>query len=35
MGGDSGSRGRGFDSQHQMLDGHFTHYIVVKIAMFA
>ena len=34
MGADSCSRGRGFVSQHQTLNGHFSYYIVVKIVMF-
>ena len=33
MGGDSRSRGGGFKSQHQILDGHFSHYIFVKIVI--
>ena len=32
MGGDLRSRGRGFESQHRILDGHFSHYIV-KVVM--
>ena len=31
MGGDSG---REFESQHRILDGHFSHEFVVKIVMF-
>ena len=31
MGGDSCSKGRGFESQHPMLDGHFSHLFVVKL----
>ena len=31
MGGDSCSEGRGFESQHYVLDGHFSHFIVVKL----
>ena len=31
MGGDSCSEGRGFESQHRILDGHL---FVVKIVMF-
>ena len=31
MGGDLRSRGSGFESQHCILNGHFSHYIVVKI----
>ena len=34
MEGDSSSRGRGFKSQHRTADGHFLHYIAVKIVMF-
>ena len=34
MGGDSRSTGRGFESQHWILDGHFSHYIVVKLYCF-
>ena len=30
MGGDSCSEDRGFDSQHHILDGRFTHIIVAK-----
>ena len=33
MGRDSRSEGRGFESQHQILDGHFLHIFVVKIVM--
>ena len=33
MGRDSCSEGRGFDSQHRILDGHFSHLFVVKIVM--
>ena len=33
MGGDY-SGGRGFKSQHRILDVHFSHYIVGKIVMF-
>ena len=29
------SEGRGFKSQHRILDGHFSHLFVVKIVMFA
>ena len=32
MGGDSRSEGRGFESRHHILDGHFSH--IVKIVMF-
>ena len=34
MGGDSCSEGRGFESQHNILDGHFSHTFAVKIVMF-
>ena len=34
MGGDSCSEGSEFESQHCILDGHFSHFIVVKIVMF-
>ena len=34
MGGDSYCEGRGFESQHRVLDGHFSHIFVVKIVMF-
>ena len=30
MGGDSLSEGRGFESQHRILDGHFFTYICCK-----
>ena len=30
MGGDSCSEGRGFESQHSILDGHFLTYICCK-----
>ena len=33
MGRDSNSEGRGFESQHRILDGHFSHIFVVKIVM--
>ena len=33
MGGDSCSEGCGFESQHCILDGHFSHIFVVKIVM--
>ena len=33
MGGDWHLRGQGFKSQHQILDGHISHYIVVKIVV--
>ena len=32
--GDSRSRGCGLESQHQILDGHLSHRIAVKIVMF-
>ena len=31
MGGDSCSKGREFESQHQLLDRHFSHLFIVKI----
>ena len=31
MGGDSRSKGCGFESQHRVLDGHFSHIFVLKI----
>ena len=34
MGRDSRSEGHGFESRHRILDGHFSHIIVVKIVMF-
>ena len=34
MGGDSWSDGRGFKSQHWMLDGHFSQIFVIKIEMY-
>ena len=34
MGGDSCCNGRGFESQHHRLDGHFSHSFVVIIVMF-
>ena len=34
MGGDSLSEGRGFEYQHRILDGHFSHIFVVKILKF-
>ena len=34
IGGDSCSKGREFESQHHILDGHFSHLFVVKIVMF-
>ena len=33
MGTTSNSRGCRFESQHQILDGHFSHLIAVKIEM--
>ena len=33
--GDLRWKGRELDSQHQILDGYFSHYVVVKILMFA
>ena len=34
MVGDSYSEGCGFESQHCMLEGHFSHIFVVKLATF-
>ena len=34
MGGDSRSHGRGFESQHCILDVHFSPIFVLKIEMF-
>ena len=34
MGRDSRSKGHGFESWHRILDGHFSHIIVVKIVLF-
>ena len=34
IGGNSCPEGRGFESLHQILDGHFSHTFVVKIDMF-
>ena len=34
IGRDSHSKGRGFDSWHHILDGHFSHLCVVKICNF-
>ena len=34
MGRDSRSEGRGFESRHRILDGHFSHIFVIKIVMF-
>ena len=31
MGGDSCSEGCGFESQHCLLDGHFSHLFVIKL----
>ena len=31
MGGDSRSKGHGLESQHCILDGHFSHLFVVKL----
>ena len=31
MGGDSNSEGHGFESQHWILDGHFTHCLLYKL----
>ena len=33
MGGDSCAEGRGFESLHHILDGHFSHVFVVIIVM--
>ena len=33
MGRDSHSKGRGFESRHHILDGHFSHIFVGKIVM--
>ena len=33
MGGDSCFEGHGFESQHHILDGYFSHIFVVKIVM--
>ena len=33
MGRDSCSEGRGFESRHHILDGHFSHLFVVKIVL--
>ena len=35
MGGDSCPEGNGFESQHHILDGHFSYLFVVRIVMFA
>ena len=34
MGGSSCSKGSGFESQHRILDGNFSHLFVVKIVIF-
>ena len=34
MGADSCFEGGGFESQHHILDGHFSHTFVAKIVMF-
>ena len=34
MGGDSLSRGCGFEFQHRILDGHVSPYLVLKIVKF-
>ena len=34
MGGDSCPEGRGFEFQHYVLDGHFSHAFVIKIVIF-
>ena len=34
MGRDSCLEGRGLESRHRILDGHFSHIFVVKIVMF-
>ena len=33
IGGDSCSEGRGFESRHRILDGHFSH-LIVKIDVY-
>ena len=33
MGGDSCSKGCEFESQHRILDGHFSNFFVVKIVL--
>ena len=33
MGGDSCSKGNEFESQHRILDGHFSHLLVLEIVM--
>ena len=34
MGGDSCTKGHGFESQHRILDGHISYLFVVKIVLF-
>ena len=34
MGDNSCSKGREFESRHRLLDGHFSHWFVVKIVLF-
>ena len=34
MGGDSCSESQGFESQHSIFDGDFSHIFVVKIVIF-
>ena len=34
MGRDSCSVGRGFESRHRILDGHFSHIFVIKFVLF-
>ena len=34
MGGESYTEGHGFESQHRILKGHFSHLFAVKIVMF-
>ena len=34
MVGDSCSKGRGFKSQHHILEGHFSHLFVVKLVLY-
>ena len=33
VGGDSCSEGRGFESQHRILDGHFLHICCVDVCL--
>ena len=33
MGGDSCSKGRGFESRHHILEGYFSHIFAVKLVM--